>query len=423
MTISVVCLVAVLLLTAEWRRIAASNGDLSGALAANPYNADTRRDLINGSLDIGQTDPAELAKVVDLAVDGIDIHPEDGRFDSALGAVELLKGQEAAARDHFSSAIKKTPDEALALRVQFVDAVNAGDNDAALNSLTRIVYRWSQTLGDLRPWILTFFDDRDLRTRAAAFFSEKPDLHPRIIAQLISEDAGHTAALDLITLLHLDYGMDVSAQAGTLISRMLNAGRYTDAILLDKTVFEPSRGSGGGFVNNGDFAQYPTRSPFDWRLPRINGLSIDQITAPDPAGLEELRLESGASESDSPRSLRLAFLNSPARLNVTSWQALVLPQGSYALDVIHKTGTNYSAPKPVSLEIRCRGSGTPKATVVLSPTSNKWTIQRSMFAIDPSSENCRTPFITFYSEPVAQSWRNQFAGHVDIGLVRLVRQQ
>ena len=402
----------------EWRRIAATPDNIQAAFNANPFNINNRLALI-ASLAASSA-PQDLERALGLAQEGRVLEGEDGRTDSAIGTVLLQMGRVDEARAQFEAALAKLPTEGTALKARLVFAVNEGRWRDAVEAYDLLATRWMTELPAVADTLSAMLSVKEGRDALAAGLVDNPGARKRLYSLLLARPDMHAALIDMLVGWKSSGTDDMHAEAAQLVAILVQQGRYQEAVLLDRFALSEASDGAGGFVNNGRFADEPTGSPFDWRFPKAAGVSNTRpATQADPALDELVTSIAGTGEPrDGGRGVRIAFLDSPVRMETVA-QQMVLPAARYRLDVVARAGSTFVAPDPVRLEVRCgTGRGAVLGRIVLQDLGPSWTRLSTEFEVTGDRDNCGIQTV-LVAATVPSSWNNRYRGHLDIGFVRV----
>lgn len=148
-----------------------------------------------------------------------------------------------------------------------------GEYGKALAQIDRILRMSPKTAASILPVLVQMAQDKTFAKALAQALRADPPWRPGLLAALRNPKTGNpVAAGQVMDALQQQGGLSTQEYAGWLDS-LMTQGRWSEAYARWASAV-PKPGGRLPLVYNGDFAQVPSDSGFDWRLRRVPGVLL-----------------------------------------------------------------------------------------------------------------------------------------------------
>ena len=229
--------------------------------------ADTQRRA--GQLDAAEANANRLREVA----------PLEGRAWRLLAQVEVARGHPDRARELFTRAVELNPRDAPARAWLADDLLARGEHAGALAEMDRIMVTSPAARPALVDVLVRLSGDPAFVDALVPVLATQPPWRAYYLRQL-QRGADPDVTSTVMAALDNEGGLDATESA-RWVDTLIRSGHWGKAYahwagtLQEGAVFSP--------VFNGDFEHTPSGTGFDWRTPRIPGLTVTFEAAPSGA--------------------------------------------------------------------------------------------------------------------------------------------
>lgn len=276
MRVAIMSGMLVLLSFAGWRishlmlaDAALADGNVISALRWRPDHPDALLKQSEAQLTGKQLDLAAATARHLLRVD-----PVDGRGFRVLAQVAALEGRQVEALSLFRIAARRAPRDLPSRAWLAQHALEQGDSVAALVQIDQVLTLSPGMGKTIFPVLVTLAADPDFAEALADVLKRPPPWRAAMLAAL--RKAGTQdgmAAGQVMAALQRQDGFD-AAETADWVDALLREGRWGEAYARWATPLV-AHATRLPLLFNGDFAQEPTGSGFDWRMPTTPGVILD----------------------------------------------------------------------------------------------------------------------------------------------------
>lgn len=204
----------------------------------------------------------------------LQVSPTDGRGYRILAQVAQGQGQPDHARVLFGIAARRAPRDLPARAWLAQNALLRGDYPGALVQIDAVLTMSPGAGSSTLPVLVKLAEDPGFATSLAQALRAKPTWRPSLMAALAAPQTGSPIANDLVlAALQRNGGLD-QAESAAWLESLMRQGRWGEA---HARWAGPIVASGQRLMPlfNGDFAQDPAGSGFDWRRAPVPGVIVD----------------------------------------------------------------------------------------------------------------------------------------------------
>lgn len=197
--------------------------------------------------------------------------PMQGRAYRVLAQVAGAEGRKDAARSLYRIAVRRAPDDLPARAWLAQDALERGEPAEALVQIDHVLTLSPGAGANVFPILLKLSADPAFAQALAGVLRRPPAWRAGMLAALQQAKEEDRAAADqVLAALQATGGLD-AAETAAGIEALLQQGRWSQAYARWASPFVQG-GKPLPLLFNGDFAQEPSGTGFDWRLPATAGV-------------------------------------------------------------------------------------------------------------------------------------------------------
>lgn len=378
---------AILLLTSQL--FETTNPEL--ALKLNPLSSEARVKVAVQDLT---ANPALKEQALAVSLDGLKLHRLDARFLSLAGLAAQTAGDAAGAEAYFRASLSISPTEFQALSALLRLDLIAGKPAEAAERMDILTRRWGQQFETYVPLAPAIVSEASGLEKIRTLFAVPNARRDLVLRGLLDVDGATGVASQLVASWSDANVPDRAVLVNRVTAKLLKL-KQDQAAYLFHLNYGGLDTNDDAYVKNGNFAQKPDGSAFDWSVSAQRGVNIT------------LNATSGA---------QIQFLDSPVQLDNLS-QLIALAPGSHALTLEYST-QYLKTPAPVRLEVRCR-SGKLLGNVVLEGPTKP--LSKTGITFEVPQGDCLLQRIAVTSDKLPESWQNRYSGIVTLSSIKIER--